>query len=227
MEDRTWRDRLRGELAKLSKMTWRERFGYVWDYYKTQMAVLVAVILIANLAVTMIKNMRQEEVLQAYFVNCNAPGIDTEAMVSQFEEYIGGLGKNEVVTLDTTLTGGQEEVSQISAAGQMKFVALMSAHAMDLVLLDEPAYQEYRKEGFLMDLAPVLTDARRDKWKARLQEDKGAVYALDVTGAPVLEQYGVYQGQTVYAALIADALHAEMGLQFVEYLLEENGSGVQ
>lgn len=261
MEDGTWRDALRREREKLSKLTWKERFVYVWDYYKTQMVIIIGVILLIQIGFTMVSNMQKEEVLQAYFVNCNYSGIDQDAVIAEFGEYIGGLDRHEVVTLDTTITSGGADGMETTMAQQMKFTALMAAQSIDLMLLDENAYEQYEQQDYLMDLTDVFSEEQKERWSERLvepdaaaadarsesaaetenaaadaqsesmtesgSEDAGAdrnaaaVYAVEVTDSPVLAQYNAYFGQPVYAAVMANSIHADMSLRFIEYLLQE------
>lgn len=223
MEDGTWRDRLKEEWRKLSKLGWKERFGYIWDYYKPQMAILAGILLLVNIGMTMYRNMQIEEVLQAYLVNCNSMNVDAEAVSQGFADYIGGLEEHQVATVNTTLIeeGKNAPQSQGTMAETMKLTALMSAQAMDLVVLDGLAYGTYLENGFLMDLTEVLSEEQKNRWQDHLvKEEDGTVCAVDVTGSSVLRQQDAYFGGQVYAAVIANSGNVEMSLSFIEYLLD-------
>ncbi len=223
MEEGTWRDRLKEEWKKLSKLTWKERFGYIWDYYKPQMAILVGILLLVNIGMTVYRNMQIEEVLQAYLVNCNSMEVDAEAVSKGFAEYIGGLEEHQVATVNTTLIeeGKDAPQSQSSMAETMKLTALMAAQAMDVVVLDELAYETYLEKGFLMDLSDVLSKEQKAQWQECLmtEENGSAVYAVDVTDSSVLAQHDAYFGRAAYAAVIVNSVNMDMSLAFIEYLL--------
>lgn len=222
MEDGTWRDSVKKELKKLSKMTWKERIGYVWDYYKAQMALLIGLILLIHIGVTIFQNMQIEEVLQAYLVNCNAMEVDAKEMSAEFADYVGGLDKHQVATVNTTLIeeGKDAPQSQSSMAEQMKLTTLIGAQAIDVVVLDELAYETYLEDGFLMDLSGLLTPEQKEQWQERLEEDVGGVcYAVEVTDSPVLASQNAYFGGKIYAAVMANSVNTDMSIAFVDYLL--------
>ncbi|MFR8547365.1 MAG: hypothetical protein ACLVEV_01880 [Lachnospiraceae bacterium] len=222
MEDGTWRDSVKKELKKLSKMTWKERIGYVWDYYKAQMALLIGLILLIHIGVTIFQNMQIEEVLQAYLVNCNAMEVDAKEMSAEFADYVGGLDKHQVATVNTTLIeeGKDAPQSQSSMAEQMKLTTLIGAQAIDVVVLDELAYETYLEDGFLMDLSGLLTPEQKEQWQERLEEDAGgACYAVEVTDSPVLASQNAYFGGKIYAAVMANSVNTDMSIAFVDYLL--------
>lgn len=225
MEDGTWRDRLKEEWKKLSKLTWKERFGYIWDYYKPQMAILVGILLLVNIGMTVYRNMQIEEILQAYLVNCNSMEVDAMEVSEGFAEYLGGLEEHQVAVVNTTLIeeGKDAPQSQSSMAETMKLTALMAAQDMDVVVLDELAYEAYLEKGFLMDLSGVLSKEQKTQWQEKLVNEKGesgsAVYAVDVTDSEVLTGQDAYFGRTAYAAVIVNSVNVDMGLVFIEYLL--------
>lgn len=223
MEDGTWRDRLKEEWKKLSKLTWKERFGYIWDYYKPQMAIFLGILLLINIGMTVYRNMQIEEVLQAYLVNCNSMEVDAEAVSEGFAEYIGGLEEHQVAAVNTTLIeeGKDAPQSQSSMAETMKLTALMAAQAMDVVVLDELAYETYLENGFLMELSDALSEEQKVQWQDHLIEEEGdgAVYAVDVTDSSVLAQQDAYFGRPAYAAVIANSVNEDMSFAFIEYLL--------
>ena len=189
------------------------------------MAILVGILLLVNIGMTVYRNMQIEEILQAYLVNCNSMEVDAMEVSEGFAEYLGGLEEHQVAVVNTTLIeeGKDAPQSQSSMAETMKLTALMAAQDMDVVVLDELAYEAYLEKGFLMDLSGVLSKEQKTQWQEKLVNEKGesgsAVYAVDVTDSEVLTGQDAYFGRTAYAAVIVNSVNVDMGLAFIEYLL--------
>ena len=67
MDERSIREIIREELKKLKGMTWGQRLGYIWDYYKPLMAAILAVILVISIGVSIYRNMQLHSVY-GYFL---------------------------------------------------------------------------------------------------------------------------------------------------------------
>ena len=99
MDERSIREVIREELKKLKGMTWGQRLGYIWDYYKPLMAAILAVILVISIGVSIYRNMQINHLLNVYFVNCNSTELDAQAITDDFAEYIGGIGAKDEILL--------------------------------------------------------------------------------------------------------------------------------
>lgn len=203
----------------MSGMTWGKRLGYIWDYYKPLLAALLGIIIAINLGVTIYRNLQLVDVLQVYMVNSNALEVDTEEMAAEFGEYIGGLKKNEVVTIDTSLIEDEDDVSQYSMASQVKLMALTSGGGIDILILEEDVYQQYLEEGMIQSIDSILSEEQKEKWSDLLIQDSGQTYAVDVHDSPVLRRYNAYTGGKIYAAVSVNASHTDVCGDFIEYIL--------
>lgn len=218
-EDKKLRVVIREELKKLSGMTWGKRLGYIWDYYKPLLAAILGIVAAIYIGVTIYHNLQQIDVIQVYMIDSNALDIDTEEIAAEFGEFLGGLKKNEVVTIDTSLTEDEDDVSQYAMASRIKVMALTSGGGMDMMLLKEDVYEKYLEEGMLQAMDDILTEEQKEKWSGRLIGDSGRIYGVDVQDSPVLERYNAYFGEKVYAVVSVNAAHLEKCDDFLEFIL--------
>lgn len=218
-EDKKLRVVIREELKKMSGMTWGQRLGYIWDYYKPLLAAILGIFVAIYIGVTIYHNLQQIDVIQVYMVDSNALDIDTEEIAAEFGAFIGGLKKNEVITIDTSLTENEDDVSQYAMASRVKVMALTSGGGMDMLLLKEEVYEKYLAEGMLQAMDDILSEEQKEKWSDLLMESSGKIYGVDVQDSPVLQRYNAYNGEKVYAVLSVNAAHLEMCDDFLEYIL--------
>ena len=165
MDERSIREIIREELKKLKGMTWGQRLGYIWDYYKPLMAAILAVILVISIGVSIYRNMQINHLLNVYFVNCNSTELDAQAITDDFAEYIGGIGAKDEILLDTSTILDAEDTSQYSMASQMKFTAVVAAGDVDVAIFDSEQYEKYRDGYGLEDLSKVLSEEQLSKWE--------------------------------------------------------------
>ena len=227
MDERSIREIIREELKKLKGMTWGQRLGYIWDYYKPLMAAILAVILVISIGVSIYQNMQINHLLNVYFVNCNSAEMDAQAVTDDFAEYIGGIGEKDEILIDTSTVLDAEDTSQYSMASQMKITAVAAAGDIDVAVFDAEQYEKYRDGYGLEDLSNVLSEEQLSRWEDALvygkDEETGEEIpvALDVQKVSLIEKYDVYNGEKAYAAVMANSSHTDMSAKFLEYLMQE------
>lgn len=164
MEDRSIRETIREEWKKLSKLSWGERIVYIWDYYKPLMVAIACVILAISIGVSIYHNMQINTLLNAYFINCNALDADGDAIAAGFAAYLGGIGEKDEVHVDTMTTLDDEDMSNYGTANQMKMTAYIAAGDVDVLLLNQSAYDKYDGSGAFADLSTLLTKEQLEQW---------------------------------------------------------------
>ena len=162
MEDRSIRETIREEWKKLSKLSWGERIVYIWDYYKPLMVAIACVILAISIGVSIYHNMQINTLLNAYFINCNALDADWDAIAADFAAYLGGIGEKDEIHVDTMTTLDDEDMSNYGTANQMKMTAYIAAGDVDVLLLNQSAYDKYDGSGAFADLSTLLTKEQLD-----------------------------------------------------------------
>ena len=229
-DEKTLKQIIREELGKLAKLSWGQRFVYIWDYYKPLMAVILGIIFLISIGVTIYHNMQLEYLLNVYFINSNALELDSNVLTAEFEEYLGGIGEKEVVTVDTTIDL-TDDTSQYGIAAQMKMTAMIAAKSIDLLVVDESTFEQYMEQAYFADLTDIFTEEQLEEWSdllltadgTKVSEADGdaAVYALDLTEAPGVTRYNTYYGNKAYGVVAVNAQHLDLCDEFFSFMLEE------
>lgn len=228
MDERSIREIIREELQKLKGMTWGQRIGYIWDYYKPLMVAILAVILVISIGVSIYRNMQINHLLNVYFVNCNSAEVDAQEITDDFAAYLGGIGAKDEILIDTSTVLDAEDTSQYSMASQMKFTAVVAAGDVDVAIFDAEQYEKYRDGYGLEDLSKVLSEEQLSKWQDSIvygkdeETGKEIPVALKVQDAPLITKYNAYNGEEAYAAVLVNSEHTDMSAEFLDYLMEDS-----
>ncbi|MDO4298678.1 MAG: hypothetical protein Q4C59_09445 [Lachnospiraceae bacterium] len=226
MDERSVKEIIREEWKKLSGLTWGQRLGYIWDYYKPLMVVMLVIAAAISIGVTIYHNLQINHVFQTYWVNSNSFEFNSDEVAAEFAEYIGGIGKNDEITVDASVQYSLTENTQYSMAAQMKLTALMATGDMDVLLLDGEIYEHFMEVGAaFQELSELYPEEQLKIWEPYLVKGENTesggegVYALLVTDAPVLKRLNAYPEGEVYAVVMTGTKHPEECAQFLNYLL--------
>lgn len=117
----------REERAKLKTMSWKDRFWYIWEYYKIHLLGLVILGCVIYLIATIIYNQTFDD--QLYYVvmnNENPSGSDFEEFDQAFKDYMG-YGKKDRITADGSVYLDFSQASSDAFAYMTKVSALVSS----------------------------------------------------------------------------------------------------
>lgn len=226
MDKKTVKQIIREELQKLSKLTWKQRLVYVWDYYKPLFAAIIGIMALISLGVTIYQNKQLNHLLHVYFINCNAMETDTDGMVDEFVERIGGIDEKDVITIDTTIAFSDED-SEYEMANQMKLMAMSAAQEMDVIIVDEEKYLQLEAQGYFGDLTTVLSEEQLEKWSdllvegTELEDGTIPITGIELTDSPLFAENNTYFGGKVYGTVAVSSVRPDLCGEFFSYLLGE------
>ncbi len=223
MDDFSLKGWFKREYSKLKQLTWKQRFGYIWDYYKPFMAAIIGIIVVINIGYTMFKNLHTDTILSVYFVNSLYAMTDEEELGDQYIDYIGGLEKNQDFVLDLSVSVSADDSSEYSYANQIKFSTLSAAGSIDVCLMDPEDFDSYSDLGFYGDLREALSDEELDKWSDLLiytKDEEGEEYpcGIDLSESSILLEYNLYP-QGVCGGISVNGNKSEDSAPFFEWLL--------
>jgi hypothetical protein len=224
-------------------MSLPQKLEYIFAYYKLPL-VLVFIAAVALGSVLNYQLTHKEPVL--YVAYCNV-GLPDEQDQELFDGFLASMGANPKTQesyryYNLYLSEAEESVDhQYSYASRLKTLAAVDAEELDVVFMNQGAYDLLSASGYLMDLSStlaasgtlqaqandllttnvvVLEDNRlevelneADTYEAVTQEVPNA---LDVTEA--LGGTDVLTG-TVYLGIIGNTPRLDTALSFVSYLL--------
>jgi len=140
------------------KLRGRKLIGYLWDYYK--FAFIIAGILLYILFYIISGcSLHKDSVLYMAMVNF-VPGDDmTRDLTDGFLEEEGLDSSKQNITLynNLILTSDNADDSdrEYSYAAKMKILGAVNAEKLDVVLMDDEAFEAFSENGLLMDLTQL------------------------------------------------------------------------
>lgn len=227
LEGLSRRERLDRERAKLKGMGWKQRIGYIWDYYKIGFVILIGIALLGSVIGTIIHNMRIETVMQTVFLNCDYLAGDAQSLWQGFEDYLGGLEEDQQLDLDFSLSVNFDSMDTATTAATVKIMAYMSDGMLDCMIMPENIYRHYAENGTFRKMDEVLSGEELEEWKqyldAPMQPEEGdeGIYGICVGDARKLAESGLYPeaAGAVYLAVPEGASRTGISVKFLHYLM--------
>lgn len=219
------RQRWEKDREALKKLSGRDKWLFVWDYYRIPLIAAACVIFLT--AVTLLTNAGREEVaLYAVFVNTDIRLEEPDASaLNALAEASGIPMEGKTVDLTANLTLGQTYGEADDAQTVQVLAALFGISDLDLFAADEAVFERYAQQDAFADLS-VLID--------RELLDGADVYTYSVDGktvtggivlhpGSVLHEAGYYHGNVIVGAAV-NAENLEEAVAMIRAMLEaQNG----
>lgn len=226
-------------------MSWPRRIDYVFTYFKLPLA-LVTVALVAIGSVVHWQLTHKEVVLYTAYANVSIEeGMDG----SLTEGFVRSLGEDtrthEVRCYRALYLSDEASPSnhEYAYASRLKVLASIDARELDVVLMNQEAYDVFSHNGYLLDLANAwpgaegtapegvaghlatntvilgdnaleVTLSEEDEYQALTEE---VANALEVTDLPPFQAVD-FSGK-VYLGIIANSPRTKAAVRFIGYLL--------
>lgn len=204
--DLTRKEKWQKQWETIRKLKGGERLEYLWQYYKSVLIILAAVILVIYTAVVMISNAMRDTLLTVVIVDSElSSGEAAEELEEGILGIIGTGGKHDYV--ETVLTATSSDTGE----SVMKLrVALSTAGEADVAVCSEEVYEEYAAQGAFTDLEDVLGDAY-DSCAACMTDGQ-----IDLTKCPdsFLDQYVGYS--PAYLCVLSHSENTETAARLIE-----------
>lgn len=192
-----------------------KKLQYIWDYYKLPLALLCLVLYAAGYL--LYGHFTHKEVrLYAAFVNVAPSERLTSALSDEFLDAQNmDTAKNEF-HLYKALHLTNDEANpyhEYTHASRMKILAAIDAEQLDVVLMDQEAFEAFSQNGYLCNLEEILSPDDSIPYTALAKEHPTGIA---LTQFPLIEQAG-FDG-TVYLGIIANSPRKETAVEYIRYL---------
>ena len=209
----------------LKKLSGRDKWLFVWDYYRIPLIAAACVMLLT--AITLLTNAGREEVaLYAVFVNTDVSLEEPDASaLNALAEAAGIPMEGKTVDLTANLTLGQTYSEAADAQTVQVLAALFGISDLDLFAADQAVFERYAQQDAFADLS-VLIDrellAGADLYTYSV-EGKTVTGGIVLHPGSVLHRAGYYHGDVIVGAAI-NAEHLEEAVAMLRAMLEaQNG----
>lgn len=164
---------MKGELEKLRSLRGRKRLEYILDYYRLPLAALCALLLITFSIISRMG--RSEPTLYGAFVNVSlSEDLSHRLTDGILQDLDLGLDQNPVEERSTSgqsfylyrglylRQDAQSEEHAYTYASKMKILAALNAERLDLIFMDQEAFDAFSQNGYLLDLGGFLEENAPD-----------------------------------------------------------------
>ena len=218
--------RWKADREALKKLSGREKWLFVWDYYKIPLIAVCCVIFLT--AVTLLTNAGREEVaLYAVFVNSDRNFEEPDsALLDALAERAGIPMEGRTVDVTANLTLGQDLNEASDAQTVQVLGALFGISDLDLFAADQAVFERYAQQDAFADLS-VLIDrellAGADLYTYTV-EGKTVTGGIVLHSGSALHEAGYYHGDVIVGAAV-NAENLEEAVAMLRQLLAEAQNG--
>ncbi len=236
------------EQRKFRSLGGRAKVRYIWDYYKLPIAVFLILAYIVGYNIYG-RATHKDTVLYTGLVNVAAGDNLLSDLDSGFLTYTGADASKNRMRLYTNLYLTADENSpyfEYTYATRVKLLATIDGEQLDVVLMDQEAFDAFAREGYLINMETFLAEhlsgyEKTETLRAALttgtavlednatdvQLNPSVEYhavtedfpmALELSQSPVIRRAG-FNG-SVYLGIIANTPRAETAAAYIRYLYE-------
>lgn len=218
--------RWKADREALKKLPGREKWLFVWDYYKIPLIALCCVIILT--AITLLTGAGREEVaLYAVFVNSDRNLEEPDStQLDALAERAGIPMEGRTVDVTANLTLGQDLNEAYDAQTVQVLGALFGISDLDLFAADQAVFERYAQQDAFADLS-VLIDrellAGADLYTYTV-EGKTVTGGIVLHSGSALHEAGYYHGDVIVGAAV-NAENLEEAVAMLRQLLAEAQNG--
>ena len=213
--DMTRKEKMQLEKEKLSKMNFKEKMAYIWEYYKAVIFGIIAVIFIIGTIVNIHENAKYYDLVSIAVVDY-AGLQDVSPIEEDIKEALGTGDKYEKVSIDTSYSFG-EDLSGADYNTLMKFTAVIAAQSMDVLICSQAVYDNYSRDDYFLDLSTLFDEATCEKYGIQAGDT-----CLDISKLKKYQDMGLTYYEPCYLTVLVNTKNADNAAKLIEYL-EEDG----
>lgn len=227
-EDKTIKDALREEKAKLKELSLKDKIWYIGEYYKVPIiGIIIGIILLYAIGSTVYYNQKYKTVLSCTILNCG-PVTNADTVEDYFNKGFGqsiSLEKNQKIEVDTSLslTFDESSMTDYSYAELMKISTLIAGKELDVMIANPEIIDHYGAQGGYADLKELLSSDLYDQVKDHLytvtDEETGRKTAcgLRIDDTDFLKKTGLVLDRPILS-IMCNSTHIDTSVNLIRYV---------
>ncbi|MDE7417462.1 MAG: hypothetical protein K2N44_14375 [Lachnospiraceae bacterium] len=219
-------DEIREQNAKLKGAPLKEKYAYFKEYYlKTTIVALIAVILVAYLAYSIL-TAPSDTAFAAFFYNDTGDSSSTE-LVDGFVQYMNIDTKEHEAYIDATMNYMPDASDYDAYMGLEKSMAVISTGELDVIVGDTATLDYFARSECLHDITTILPDDLLAQFEDKLYyvESGGSAERIPVgvyvTDSPKLNQYYYYVDKEPILGFVINSNSMDNAIAFLRYIYME------
>lgn len=203
--DMTGAEKRQAELKKLKSMTGKQKVQYIFDYYKFVFIIILIVIVVVYAGVQIYQNSQTKELLSIAVTDVNYGSEESSEQLKQdLLDSIGTGNKREAISLDTSITTGDDYTTS------MKMAVVMSAGTTDILICDQETYESCVEQGAFKQWDEVLENT--DQYSGYLEDGK-----INLAKSEKWESYQLTSYEPVYAGVLVSSDNDQAVEEFIQF----------
>lgn len=218
------------ELQKLSRMSFKDRLWYIWEYYKFHLLVLLLVIGFLCLMGNILYRQTFTTRLSLAIINDQSGGTsDTEPFKAEIREALG-YGRKDILDVSEGLfvSFDEKSMSQYAYASLAKISAMVASQSLDAMITDQAVVEHYSQMSAFADLRELLPEdlyQKAEPYIIYMPDESGreVAAAVSLEDTSFMEKTGIRMDPP-YLAVISSSPHTEDTVQLLQLLFEGSAS---
>ncbi|CRZ33263.1 hypothetical protein DFR55_1561 [Herbinix hemicellulosilytica] len=213
------------EKEKLKNMSWKDRFDYIWEYYKYHgLAIVLAIILIIYTVITILKP-KTETILYAAIVNNPIPIDVWPEYKDKLTDYLELDPETEDIFLNYNFYFNTTSDYEVGMRQVLSYH--LAASEIDLIIAPLSEFSQYVKFGFfdpLSDQLPTdLYSLLTDKFYLSSTEDNPRVsaYGIYLTDTKLFREYSITTEEPYLIGIVVNSKYKKNAIEFIRYIFSE------
>ena len=222
--DMTRKEKMQLEKEKLSKMNFKEKLAYIWEYYKFHMLLaFIAMVILWVIGTSLYRQSFTTRLSMAVINDRSGGNSSTEPLMAGLREALD-CGKKDIIEINEGLflDTNEETMSQYSYASMAKIAALVSGGMLDIMIADEATIRHYETLDAYLDLSELLPkelcSQLEDQFLYTTTTDGEKIpAAVSLEKSSLKDDTGIIM-EPPYLAVISNTQHKEDILGAISYL---------
>ncbi|PXV89362.1 hypothetical protein C8E03_1069 [Lachnotalea glycerini] len=214
------------EKEKLGKMKAKDKFEYIWEYYKYWIIGIIAcVFLIYGIVDAQIENSK-DTYLYVTMVNSSLASSGEITLLDDFAAAKGINTSKVRVNLDTSIQMTEDMSDEYSINCSAKMFAQFAAKTIDVTIMNKSMIDFFDDKDAFYPLNEVLPanfyNTHKDQFITGTDSDGNTyICAMDISDSKLFQKFNAYS-ETPYFSIISNTENPEHCIEFLTYLYSEN-----
>lgn len=214
------------EKEKLKNMSWKKRLGYIWDYYKYHILIIILAIAAISYTIYSFTKPKVEARLYAAIIDNNISETVWDEYKEKVKDHLELDPKTEDVIFDYRFyyNGAADYAVNMRQA----FGVFLAASEIDVVIAPLSEFSNYVNNGFfdpLSDQLPTdLYSSLTDKFYLSGTNDNPRVsaYGIYLADTKLYRENSLTDGDDPYLiGIVANSQYKKNAIEFIRYLYNE------
>jgi hypothetical protein len=212
---------------KLKDMNTKQKFEFIWDYYRFHIiGTIIIIAIVTSFTIDIIKS--KETILNITALGEYMDMDRKEILENKVNAELIKDEQNKKQILFDFLVKQKDMRDEYSMASVQKLQASIAAKDVDVLILDKSDFEIYASQGTFMKLSQLSNFAQLNipekdlvKYQAKDIDSKEEIYGINAESLPVLEELK-YNSKDKILCIVVNTQRLDKVSEFLNWFLAQN-----